>query len=214
MKPVIVTNRTVIACIVLCTMLFSSCEPTVKLSASWINKYALPQRYSKVLVMAFGNDIAKRKLGEDHLKSELARRGFTAVTSLGEFGPEFAKNDSTRVRNILLQRQFDAVVTLRVVNIDQHDRWVPKTIYYGPTGFYRGFYGYYYHVWDYYGEGYVINDVEVLLESNLYNLSDGMLRWAGQSRSFTMNPTDIMAARYARDVVQDMMRTGMLLPPQ
>jgi len=197
---------------IICSLLYS-CEPSVRLTASWRDRNVRVASFSRLLVVAFGKDLEKRKLGEDHLKSELERQGLVAATSLDEFGPGFAGMDSARMRQTLLDRQFDGVVTVRVLNINERDRWVPGGFYYGPGGYYRGYYGYYYWVWRNYAEpGVMVTDVEVLLESNLYRVATGQLLWSGQSMAFNRNPTDAMAGRYARNVVADMIQKGALAP--
>lgn len=200
------------AFLLLLGILLYSCEPSVRLTASWSDPGVQPGRLSRMLVAAFGKDLEKRKKGEDHIKAELERRGFTAVTSLDIFGPDFATMDSAKMRQLLLGGQFDGVVTVRVLNINEQDRWVPGGFYYGPDGYYRGYYGYYHWVWRSYSEpGYILRDVEVLLESNLYRVATGELLWSGQSKAFSRNPTDAMAKQYARNIVEDMMQKGVLV---
>jgi hypothetical protein len=185
---------------------FSACGPSIKLTASWTDTQAPQVKLTKILVMAIGKDLAKRKLGEDAVSKELRGYGFDAATSLDELGPDFAgRNDSAAMQRTLLDKGFDGVVTIRVLDVNEHDRWAPGRVYYGPVGFYRGFYGYYYRVWGYYAEpGYRMVDVEVLLESNLYEVLTGRLLWSGQSKTFTRDPTPAMAARYARNIIEDM----------
>ena len=193
--------------------LLISCGPSVQLTGSWSDRSIQPVRFTKVMVMAIGNDLEKRRLGENGIKAELQKRGFTAVTSLDEFGPDFAKmKDSVQMRRILRDKQFDGALTIRVLNVNERDRWVPGGYYYGPVGFYHGFYGYYYRVWGYYDEpGYVIRDVEVLLESNLYRVDSGELLWSGQSKAFSRDPTPQMATRYAKNIVNDMIAKGVIM---
>ena len=187
-------------------ILLNSCSVPVRLTASWSDRNIPPTRFSKILVLSVGKDLEKRRLAEDNIKAELQKHGITAVASLDEFSPDFAKtNDSLKMREILLNKQYDGVVTVRVLNVNEQDRWVPGTVYYRPVGFYRGFYGYYYRVYGYYAEpGYKVTDVEVLLESNLYKIQSGELLWSGQTKAFTRNPTQAMAARYAKNIVEDM----------
>lgn len=195
--------------------LFQSCSVPVRLTASWSDRNMQPARFSKIAVLSIGNNLEKRRLAEDNIKAQLLLHGFNAVSGIDEFGPDFAKsNDSLKMRRVLSDKQFDAVVTVRVLDINEHERWVPGTVYYGPAGFYRGFYGYYYRVWGYYREpGYMVTDVEVLLESNLYRVSSGELLWSGQSKAFNRNPTQAMAARYAKNIVDDMINRNVIIPP-
>ncbi|MDP4147948.1 MAG: hypothetical protein Q8927_10285 [Bacteroidota bacterium] len=215
MKKIKKARFAVLALLTILSMqLLSSCSPSVQLTASWRNSSIQPARFSKILVMAIGKDLEKRRMGEDNLRLELSEHGFAATTSLDEFGPDFAKmNDSIRMRRILLDKQFDGVLTMRVLSVNEHDRWVPGDVYYGPIGYYHGFYGYYFRVWGYYEQpGYLTKDVEVLLESNLYMVASGDLLWSGQSKAFSRNPTPEMARRYAKNVVKDMISKGAIVP--
>jgi len=187
-------------------LIFSACGPSVKLTASWTDTQATPPKFTHILVMAIGKDLAKRKIGEDAIRKELHAYGYNASTSLDELGPGFAaRTDSAAMQRILLDKAFDGVVTVRVLDVNERGRWVPGGVYYGPDGFYRGFYGYYHRVWGYYtAPAYEAFDVEVLLESNLYEVLTSRLLWSGQSKSLTQDPTPAIAARYARNIVEDM----------
>lgn len=190
----------------------SACGPSVKLTASWTDTQASQIKFSRILVMSIGKDLAKRKLGEDALCKELRGYGYNAATSLDELGPDFAgRNDSAAMQRLLLDKGFDGVVTIRVLDVNEHDRWVPGGVYYGPVGYYRGFYGYYHRIWGYYADpGYRTTDVEVLLESNFYEVLTERLLWSGQSKAFTRNPTQAMAARYARNIVDELIDKKVL----
>jgi len=201
------------ACLLLLSVgLLYSCEPSVKLTASWSNKNAYPTAFYRVLVVSFGTDLGKRRLGEDHIRAELQRHGLVAVSSLDQFGPNFTEIDSIKMRGILLDNHFDGVVTIRVLKIDEQDRWEPGIRVLGPVEVYQGYYGYYYRMGRYYRGGYTVTDVEVLLESNLYRVTNGELLWSGQSRAFSKDPTEAMADRYARNIVEDMIRKHVILP--
>lgn len=196
------------------TPALNSCGPSVRLTASWRDPAIKPLQSAKILVLAIGNDLQKRKLAEDHLKSELQLHLFSAITSLDEFGPDFARaKDTLKMRGLLQDKQFDGVLTVRVLRIDERDRWAPGGLYYGPDGMYRGFYGYYDRVWGYYGPpGHIVTDVQVLLESNLYRVTTGELLWSGQSKAFSRDPTPEMASRYAANIVNDMIKKHVILP--
>lgn len=207
----------ILSCLWMGVFLFGSCSSPIKLTASWVDPGISPERFSNILVLSIGKDLEKRRLAEDNIKAELNRNGYTAATSLAVFEPDFAKKyDSVSLRRILLENRFDAVVTVRVLNVQEKDRWVPGNFYYGPGYFgpgayYHGFYGYYFRVYGYYDQpGYMVTDVEVLLESNLYKVETGGLLWSGQSKAFTRDPTPSLAARYARNIVSEMIAKGAL----
>lgn len=204
MKPLIPKGAALT--ILAASLLLGSCGPSVRLTASWTDPQAHSIKFTRILVMAVGKDLSKRRLGEDALLHELAANGYNAAASIDELGPAFSgRTDSAAMQQTLLDKGFDGALTVRVLDIDERDRWVPGNLYYGPIGYYRGFYGYYYRVWGYYSApGYRTTDVEVLLESNLYEVKTGRLIWSGQSKSFTREPTPAMAATYARNIVKDM----------
>jgi hypothetical protein len=208
------TLVTLLALSIMSLALLISCGPSVHLTASWSNGAVQPMRFSKILVMSIGNDLGKRRMGEDNLKYELRKYGHMAVSSLDEFGPDFSKmTDTAGMRRILLDKQIDAVLTVRVLNVNEHDRWIPGDVYYGPIGFYHGFYGYSFRVWGYYEHpGYLTTEVEVLLESNFYRVATGELLWSGQSKAFSRDPTPEMAHRYAHNIVRNMIKKGVILP--
>jgi hypothetical protein len=208
------SSLSIIAVMLLPLLAVVGCGPTVHLTASWYDSNEPPARYAKILVLAIGKDLHKRQLAEEAMRDELRHHGFVAASSIEELGPSFGQDeDSARMRSTLLERSFDAALTVRVVSVDERDRWVPGTVYYGPMGYYRGFYGYYYRVWGYYRDpGYQVTDVRVLLESNFYRVTTGSLLWSGQSEAFTRNPTPEMAARYAKNVVGDLLAKRVIQP--
>ncbi|MBZ4191615.1 hypothetical protein [Niabella beijingensis] len=192
--------------------LFISCGSSIRLTASWSDKDSRAIKFSKILVVAIGQDLPKRKLEEDQIKRELWANSIPAMTSLDEFGPDFAtQQDSTKMREALLSKQFDGILTVRVLDSQEHDRWVPGNGYYTPVDFYHRFYGYCYRVWESYRDpGYMIINLEVLLESNLYQVSAGTLLWSGQSKAFSRDLTQTMAASYAHYIVKNMLRRGII----
>jgi len=191
-------------------VLLSACEPSVKLTASWTEQQFQAPHFTYILVMALGKDMAKRKLGEDAVRKELQGYGFQAATSLDELGPTFAvRNDTAEMKKMLLAKGFDGVITIRALEVHEYDRWVPGDNYYGPIGYYTSFYGYYSRVWAY-NPGLRATDVQVLLESNLYDVRESHLLWSAQSRAFTRDPTPRMAAHYARNIVDNLIDKHML----
>lgn len=195
-------------------ILFASCTPAVSLTGSWHDEKVQPARFSKILVLSIGKSLEKRKLGEDKIKAGLQKNGFAAEAGLDIFSPDFSKGfDSASVRRELLDKGFDGVLTMRVLSVQEHDRWVRTAgAYYYPIYTYRGFYRYY-NVYGWYPyTGYMATDVKVLLESNLYNIRTGELLWSGQSTAFSRNPTPRMAEQYAINIIDDMMSKKVITP--
>jgi len=179
-----------------------SCAPAVTLTGTWKAPASTSVKFSHVLVVAIGKDLAKRTLGENMLARELNETGIPAATSLTVFTPAFAAAfDSVTVQQQLKEKGFDGVLTIRVLSIDEQQRWMPG---YDAPYYYGGFYRYYYR-YGQYGYGRPVTEVRVLLESNLYDLRTGTLLWTGQSVSISRDPTKQMARQYAKNVVGDLL---------
>lgn len=198
----------IIICITIILFMYTACVPAVTLTGTWSNPSETPARFSNIMVVAMGKDLAKRKLGEDMLAREFNEAGIHAATSLDVFTPAFATSfDSSVINQQLLDKKFDAVITIRVVRVDEYQRWTPG---YATPYAYGGFYRYYYRygVYDY---GRVTTEVQVLLESNLYDVKSGKLLWTGQSVSVSRNPTQQMAKQYAKNVVGDLLNKKIIV---
>ena len=53
---------------ILSMQLFNSCGPSVQLTSSWNNNSVQSAPFSRILVMAIGKDLEKRRMGEDNIK--------------------------------------------------------------------------------------------------------------------------------------------------
>jgi len=171
------------SCFLFASMLFlHSCSP-VQLTSAWSDKNEQAMSFSRILVVSFARDTAKRKLGEDHIKAEMVRHGQAAFTSLDIFGPGFADADSLSRRQLMLEKGFDGLVTFRILNVD--DDYEPNSLFtLHPSR--------------------SIVEQDVYMSSELYRVKDNKMIWHGQSSSSSTDPTEDMAIRYARNIVRDM----------
>jgi len=141
------------------------------------------------------------------LAQELGESGIHATTSLAAFTPAFATTfDSSNIQQKLFAKGFDGVLTIRVLRVDEYQRWVPG---YATPYLYGRFYRYYYR-YGVYDFGHETTDVQVLLESNLYDLRSNKLLWTGQSIAVSRNPTKQMARQYAKNVISDMLNKKII----
>jgi len=191
MKRILFLSCSQVALLLLCAGGLLSCASPVKLTRSWAQPEIPAGRLSNILVVSFARDAGRQKLGEDHLKAELRRHGFTAVTSLEVFGPEFANADSLKRWRLLLSRHFDGMLTIRVLKVEENEHWEKGSVLLQQPG-------------------YSVSLVDVVLESDLYQVDKGTLLWWGRSDSFTNDPTDEMASQYARNIVGDLLRKKVL----
>jgi len=215
-------------------MAFTSCAPQIELTSSWLNKQAEVKTSPKILVMVLGSNLTNRQVIEAHIVAQLAKLGHNAVAALDIFQPDIQKYDSVNMVTTLRQNNIDMLLTNAVVNITETEKYVPGTTEQVPVGTYATPYNpyysqnYYYNNGynNYYGytnsysyqtvyetrttEGYTYVDVEVIIESKLYDVSKPELLWFGQSKSYTKDPSTELFEAFAKIVVDDINKNNLL----
>jgi hypothetical protein len=213
-KVTLTSLTSLLFCVVIFAFI-SSCSPSIELTGTWNDQNSTGKKLNKIAVMAIGKNLSNRQLAENKLVSELTKRGFTAVSSLTFLPPDFQQLDTMAIGGALQRNNVDGLITVRVVSKSESQRYVPGTTYAGGYGYpgYYGHWGGYYSSYGYYSSpGYTVTDVEVLLETNLYDLSTGHLLWIGQSKAFTGTATDLIVTKYAVDVVNDIVTKKVIVP--
>lgn len=227
-------NKKIYLFLLLPFLLFS-CAPQVELTTSWSNKTATVKKSPRVMVMAIGKNLANRQATENYLVGELQKAGHVAIGSLEIFKPEVQKYDSITMVNKLKEKGIDMLLTNAVVDVKETQRYIPGTtetvpvtnqvqgnaLYYN-GGYYNnynyGYYNYYNNMNSYYyttyetreKPGYTVTDINVLIESNLYDVATSELLWVGQSTAFTKEPTDELFQAFAKAVVGDIVKKNLL----
>ena len=59
--------------------------------------------------------------------------------------------------------------------------------------------------------GYTVTDVEVIIESRLYNVDKPELLWLGQSKSYTKEPSAELFSKFSKLVVDDINKNNLLI---
>ena len=213
----------------------SSCAPQVELTSSWTNKQAKAKASPKIVVMVLGSSLTNRQLVEQHIVAKLAELGHNAVSALEIFPPDIQKYDSTNMGAILRKNNADMLLMNGVVNITETEKYVPGTTeqvpvgtyatpynpYYSENYYYYGGYNNYYGYYNSYSyqtmyetrttPGYTYVDVEVIIESKLYDVHKPELLWFGQSKSYTMDPSTELFKQFAKSVVDDINKNNLLV---
>jgi hypothetical protein len=212
----------------------TSCAPQIELSSSWSNKQAKPKASPKVLVMVMGKDLAVRQLVEQYMVEEFKKAGHNAIAALDVFKPDVQKYDSVTMVTLLRQNKVDMLLTNAVVNVTEQERYVPGTTEYVAVGtyatpynpyyshnynnFYSNYNNYNYSSMNYATQyethstpGYTVTDVEVIIESNLYDVSIPELLWFGQSKAYQKEPTTEILNAFAKIVVGDINKSNLLV---
>ena len=150
-----------------------------------------------------------RQRAEDAFEAALTQQGFNSVGAFDVMPLGGMTTDTAAIRRSIRALDADAVITARAVDITQEQHWVPGVTTYPPTYYGRpwGYYGYYA---PYSTGGYMDETTTALLETNLYNVSDGALLWVGQSSVVVAGNLDKLTLKYATVVVQAMIDDGAL----
>ena len=219
------------------SFLLNSCAPPIMLNSSWTNKTAKPKANSLIMVMTLGKDLASRQAVENYMVADLKKLGHNAIGALDVFKPGLNVDSATMV-SMLRQNKEDMLLTNAVVNITEKERYVPGTTTQVPVGNYatpynpyNGVYpntnagynvGQYNNYYNYYNNyqtvyetqttpGYTVTDVEVLIESNLYDVEAPELMWYGQSKSYTKEPSIELFKAFSKIVIDDINKSNLLI---
>lgn len=160
----------------------AGCHST-QLAATWHDPTAGPMRFRKTVVAFATTDESLRRTVEDRLAAKVPN----SVQSY-RIEPSSGKGaDSAKIRRRFADQGFDGALIMRVADVD------PGFTYSTGTYWYPSRYGFGYtwgSAWGYpYDPAYYYGDRIVALETQVYNLHNDKLVWAG--RSETTNPKSV-----------------------
>ncbi len=188
MAPLRYPRNLLLPALAAAVLLLGACTDT-RLSSTWTNPQYNGAPMTKTAVIVIAKDENIRRYAEDEMVRRLPK-GTVGVAGHTMFDkPEQAKVDV--VRDKLTQDGFDSVLVSRLVSMDKTQTYVPPETYTAkgvPPPYYASFPGYYAQNYNmvYTTPGYTVENTEVVVETLLYRLPDGMLVWSGTTRS--LNP--------------------------
>lgn len=140
-------------------------------------------QFDHVVAIAVTPSVAAQREAEDVLCQEVTRTRVTPAYRLVE--PE-DRQDPNRLREVLEEQGVDGAITVRVVDIDHEEVFVPDATTHrvAYAGDYYGFYGS-----RVYQPGHYRTDTVYKIETSLRSVRTGKLLWAGASK--TINPQDV-----------------------
>lgn len=224
---IMILNKKIKAILFFISIIIVSCAPSVELVSSWSNKTAQIKKSPKIMVMALGSNLSNRSVAEAYIVAELNKNGNNSIASLDIFKPEIQKYDSATMVSLLRQQNIDMLLTNAVVDVKETQRYVEGTTETVPVGtravenypyYNNGYYNYYDARTTYYQTiyetrstpGYTVTDIEVLIESNLYDVATTELLWVGQSKSYSKEPSNELFNTFAKIVVADLTKNNLL----
>ena len=186
-----------------------------KITTSWKAENTVPVKYNKILVLGLIRDVDRtlQQNMENHLVEDLKEMGYSAVSSLAEFGPKvFDKMEEDAAIAKLKNSGIDAVVTIVMLDKHKEQKYIPGNTYYSPYSlYYNQFWGYrttlYRRIYE---PGYYVTETKYFWESNLYNMSTQKLVYSVQTESFDPVNSESMAHEYGKMIVTDMIKQTVL----
>lgn len=202
--------------LILAAFTFQGCMST-KFSASWKAPDFDGKAYDQLLVWALSDNVANRSTVEDELTHFLNLKGVNTHSGADilPYDREIIPVDQKIIKNKLIEKGYDAVLTIGLKDIKEETHYVQGTGYYNPMsyGYYGSFYGYYPHMYgNVYQPGYYSSTEMIYLETNLWDVNTGKLVWSGQSKSTGQGSVDKTANAYARAVTAELISKGILKP--
>ncbi|MCO6360894.1 hypothetical protein [Roseivirga pacifica] len=159
-----------------------------------------PRNWDKVLVAVQSSSEGQRRVAED----KLASMSDKLYPSYNIFASKTAIADEDVLRRKISDGEYDAIMTMRLLNKEQQDSYVPGSY----TGGYWAFHGPYWGA--YYDPGYYRSDTYYSIETQVFSIKENKLVWSGISS--TVNPTkvDKTIEEIARSVYRQMVKDGFI----
>ena len=198
----------------LCLFFVMGCSSS-RVTHSWKSDSIPEKNYNKVMVVGLilSNDRSLREKMENHMAGDLAERGYTAISSLKEYGPKsFEHMKEDEVIDKLHNSGVDAVITIVLLDKKRERDYIPARINYSPyTMYQRRFPGYYNVLYDrIYSPGYYQVNTKYFWESNFYTIKTNELLYSVQTESFDPDSAERLAHDYGKLIVNSMAKQGVI----
>jgi hypothetical protein len=197
------TGRRAVAVALLTVVALHACAPHATITDSWTSPATTRVDFEKVLVVAITQNEYIRREAEDAMARSIGRA--QAVPSYDFLTVEELRTP-TRIRSKLASEGFDGAVTLRLIGPEQQRDWLPGR-YPDP----------YYDFWAYHDwtrglddTGYVQSDDKVRFETNVYDVVEGRLMWAGLSEGVRGGEAADLVDDVAEAVAKELRRKGLI----
>jgi hypothetical protein len=179
-----------------------SCGSLTYITDTWEKQGFTGKKFNKVVVLAIAKDNrVARRMVEDATVRELKANGINAIISYdilpnGEFDKDSdGKVDNQQeaeesIKSKMKDLNADGVLVLKLKDVKTEQKYVPGVQAYIPTNYYAPYYNYYFMSYNMvYSPGYYVNNTDVYIESNIYDLQKNEMVYSLLSE--TVNPTSV-----------------------
>lgn len=197
-----------------------SCSSGTSIVSSWKDPETnnAKDEFKKIMVVALVKDEATRRTTENRIAS-ISPKFHSSYSILNGTNLGLTKEQKLK---ILQDENYDAVVTMRLVDTKKETDYVPGTntsMYYGGMGgMYGGMYGYGFGNWYgmyspmYYDPGYYQETTYYMVETNVFSLKANKLVWTGTTKSASTSSQDmgLLADSIIATVMTEMKKDGFI----
>src|SRR6187401_440880 len=204
--------------LIFCAALLFSCQ-TSKITATWTDKNVSPKKYIKILVVGVlkDDDRELQSKMEKHLAGDLNDLGYSAFAASDVFPlGTFVKGDTTKAIEALNSKEFDAVLTVVLLNKEKETHYVPGRVKYTPYAPYHDRLDlYYYSMYDrIQTEGYYESATKIFWESNFYDRDSKKMIYSSQTESFDLGSRETLAHYYGVLLANNLVKSKVLVRPE
>lgn len=194
----------------------AGCGSSTYVTNSWTKPGSRLGSFRRIAVLALVGDESRglRQQMETSIVSALAEQGYPAYSTYAQFGPQRLERDEEQAVARLQGTNSDAILTVVLLDKAKEQNYTPGRVTYAPVGgYYNRFWGYYSNVYDrMYVPGYYTTNTRYFWETNLYDLkqTEESLVYSAQSESFDPSSAESLGRQYAKAIVKDMNRAGIV----
>lgn len=197
--------------------LFFSCQ-TSKITHAWKEGNTFPKKYKKVLVLGVltDNDRELKSKMEMHLVNDLKDLGYFAQSATEIFPPgTFVKGDTAKAAAAIQSKNYDAVLTVVLLNKTKEKYYVPGKVINTPYMYYHNRFDRYYDIiyQRIYSEGYYAEDTKIFWESNFYDVAEKKLVYSVQTSSFDPGSKETLAHYYGVLIANSLVKNKIIMRP-
>lgn len=196
-----------------------SCSSGTAIVSSWRDPDVTNANteFKKILVVALVKDEATRRTTENRIAS-IGPKFHSSYAILNGTYLNLSKEQKLK---ILQDENYDAVVTMRLVDTVKEINYVPGTntsMYYGGYGGMYGGYGIFggfggwYGMYSpmYYDPGYYQETTSYLVETNIFSLKANKLVWTGTTKSSRGSDIGLLVDSIITTVMNEMKKDGFI----
>ena len=202
------------------TLLLLTACATTSMVDTWRDPNYKGKAFRNFLVVGITKDPGVRRVFEDIFTAELINRGLQATASYTVTPPDQPVTKDL-LSEAVKKTGVDAVVTTRVVNVQQQTSVTPGYIDTYGAGPYPYPYAYPYlypqrDLYTYYGSSQVIQPPTVqtyeiaTLETVLFDVADASMVWSGTSTTFETTQTVTVSKDLSKLIIQSLVKAGLI----